>query len=148
MFSNILVALDDSPHSDRALQTAVRLAAQGGPNAKITALRVVPDYHFPEYAEAFLGGTEVLESLRRTVIEGAEKKLRTQLQRCGAPDSTQPVVRLGEVAHPAIAELAKSLGCDLVVMGSRGHGSLAGALLGSQTHRVLASVQLPVLVVH
>ncbi len=148
MFKNILVALDESPHSDRALQAAVGLLAQAGPEAKLTALRVVPDYHFPEYSEAFLSGTEALEKLRGGLLETGQKRLQAQLQRCGAPASTTPVVKLGEAAYPEVLRFAKAQPFDLVVMGSRGHGSVAGALLGSQTHRVLAGVQQPVLVVH
>lgn len=148
MFQNILVALDDSPQSERALATALRLAQEAGAQARLSALKVVPDYHFREYAEAFVSSAEAVEALRGTLLERGRRQLDEQLRRCEAPASVRPMVLLGDSAHAQIAEQAKALGCDLVVMGSRGHGSAAGALLGSQTHRVLANVSQPVLVVH
>jgi nucleotide-binding universal stress UspA family protein len=48
---------------------------------------------------------------------------------------------------PTIAELAKSLGCDLIVMGARGIGSNTAALLGSVTQSTIEHSAVPVLVV-
>ncbi|MGA0610773.1 universal stress protein [Caldimonas sp. KR1-144] len=146
MFKHILVALDDSPQAERALDAALGLAAHAG--ARLTALTVVPDYHFREYAQAFVSGADALESLRRSLLDVGEQRLASQLRSRGAPASVEPLVRLGDSAHAEIAAQAQRLACDLIVMGSRGRGSAAGALLGSQTHRVLASVSQPVLVVH
>ena len=52
--------------------------------------------------------------------------------------------------HPATAviEIAKSRGCDLIVMGSHGRRGLRKLFLGSQTSEVLADGSVPVLVVH
>jgi YjbE family integral membrane protein len=48
---------------------------------------------------------------------------------------------------PTIAELAKSLSCDLIVMGARGIGSNTAALLGSVTQSTIEHSAVPVLVV-
>jgi len=46
-----------------------------------------------------------------------------------------------------IAEFAVSCGCDQIVMGTRGMGSLEGLLLGSITTKVLHLVRVPVTLV-
>jgi nucleotide-binding universal stress UspA family protein len=46
----------------------------------------------------------------------------------------------------AIIETAAAQGCDLIVMGSRGHGGIAGLLLGSETAKVLSHSNVCVLV--
>lgn len=52
------------------------------------------------------------------------------------------------VGHPGeeIANAAAEIKADLVVMGSHGHGALAGLLLGSVTNEVLARTRRPMLV--
>jgi nucleotide-binding universal stress UspA family protein len=54
-----------------------------------------------------------------------------------------------KVGHPGslVAEEAEAGGYDAVVMGSHGHGALAGLLLGSTVSKVLAGCRTPVLVV-
>ena len=47
----------------------------------------------------------------------------------------------------AIIEYAGKNGCDLIVMGSHGHGALRKIVLGSVTSRVLSEATMPVLVV-
>jgi nucleotide-binding universal stress UspA family protein len=53
---------------------------------------------------------------------------------------------IGNPAEEIIA-LAKDQRADLIVIGSRGHGRLAGLLLGSVAQKVLAHAASPVLVV-
>lgn len=46
-----------------------------------------------------------------------------------------------------IAERARELGADAIVVGTRGHGPVAGLLLGSVTQRLLHIAECPVLAV-
>jgi len=62
------------------------------------------------------------------------------------PWKSEFVSRVGH-APDVIAELAKQGHFDLIVMGSHGHSSLGGAVLGSVTTRVLGHCQTPVLVI-
>ncbi|MFO1266318.1 MAG: universal stress protein [Rubrivivax sp.] len=48
---------------------------------------------------------------------------------------------------PAIADAARSFGCDLIVMGARGLGGAGAALLGSATLGAIEHAGVPVLVV-
>jgi nucleotide-binding universal stress UspA family protein len=50
-------------------------------------------------------------------------------------------------ASEAIVGIAKSGKYDLLMMGSHGHGAIAGLVLGSVTTRVLAGTDVPLLIV-
>ena len=52
----------------------------------------------------------------------------------------------GQPAH-VIAELAKRVDADLILTGTRGHGPVAGLILGSVTTRLLMIAPCPVVVV-
>ena len=52
----------------------------------------------------------------------------------------------GQIAD-AIINVAETRNCDLIVMGSRGLGRLAGALLGSNSQKVVSEAPCPVLIV-
>jgi YjbE family integral membrane protein len=69
----------------------------------------------------------------RTLFDAAGLA-RTEHRQVGAPG-------------PTIAKMAKDLGCDLIVMGTRGLGSNTGALLGSVAQATLEHAGVPVLVV-
>jgi len=54
--------------------------------------------------------------------------------------------RVGDIAHE-IQQYASQQQMDMIVMGSHGHGALAGVILGSVATKVLAATHIPVLIV-
>jgi nucleotide-binding universal stress UspA family protein len=64
----------------------------------------------------------------------------------GIPGEIHTEILEGTPAE-AILEVAKTRDVNLIVMGSRGLGRLAGALLGSQSQKVVQHATCPVLIV-
>jgi nucleotide-binding universal stress UspA family protein len=136
----ILVAVDGSEPSDRAVGHAADLLA-AGLAAELHVLNVQPN----------LGGAistfvskEQIDAYHR---EEGEKGLASALaiaKKAGiAAKSHIGVGRQGEVA----ADFVAKLGAGLVVLGTRGHTGLAGVLLGSVAQDVIAHVDVPVTLV-
>lgn len=138
MFRNILVAVDGSPSSRDALAVALDLAQKY--KASICLLHVFPHVSdllgTPQYEQLLearsANGQSILESMRTQV--GDLVPVETQLIE-GPP-------------APAILRVAEEDGFDLIVMGSRGHGQLAGLLLGSVSNAVAQRATCPVMIVH
>ena len=76
----------------------------------------------------------------RSVLDEAA----AMLQAAGLTCETH--TQLGNVAEQ-INDAVKRLGCDTVVMGTRGLGSFTGLVLGSVASRVIHEVSVPVLLV-
>jgi nucleotide-binding universal stress UspA family protein len=55
-------------------------------------------------------------------------------------------VAKGDPAH-TLLDILERFGCDLVIMGARGLGSLRSALLGSVSHEMLHAAGVPVMIV-
>lgn len=87
---------------------------------------------------------EELARMEREWGESAIAPVRTILKAAGV-DCIEHVEQ-GEIA-PTIASLAQKLGCDQIVMGTRGHSALGDLLLGSVAVKVLHLSKLPVTLV-
>ncbi len=139
MFNTIVWATDGSEHADRALQYAKALAAQHG-----AALVVV---HSEEFLMGPRGGgfpvhpdeEELHAKIQRQVAELAEEGLEVTSKIVGGSS-------LVGAAH-MIADAARDVGADLIIVGTRGHTPLAGLLVGSVTQRLLHIAPCPVLAV-
>jgi len=136
MADGILAGYDGSLGSEQALSWAVREARSRG-----TVLTVchacAPGFPVPPDEDALLD--LLRRSGERVIASGLERA-----QRLMAPEDVQPLL----VEGPAAAALCeRSHGADMVVVGSRGHGGVAGLPLGSVSSQVAAHAYGRVVVV-
>jgi len=136
VFKTIVLAVDGSESSDRAVAYAGDLARDSG--GRIVAV------HIKELiAGRFAGPVHVDE-------DELQAKIRKQVQ-----DLSDAGVKVDIEMHstmtggpaPVIAEAATREGADVIVTGTRGHTALAGVIVGSVAQRLLHVAPCPVLVV-
>jgi nucleotide-binding universal stress UspA family protein len=141
VFLNILVAIDDSPHAARALDEALDLARAQRSRLTIMCVAARGSWRFlaGPYAGMMPTQEDVDEAAARTIAEAR--------QRAGDEIPVTTVVSRGSPGD-AILTRAREGNHDLIVMGSRGRGAAASALLGSVSHHVLHHGRVPVLIVH
>lgn len=139
MYSNILLGVDGSEHALSAAKTAGDLARTM--NAEI--LRIVVAY---DPVPPYLGEPNMQAAISGHMNE-AESVIEKAIQAVGEiPGEVHTEILEGPPAE-AILEVASTRNSDLIVMGSRGLGRLAGALLGSQSQKVVRHAKCPVLII-
>jgi nucleotide-binding universal stress UspA family protein len=143
MFKHILIPTDGSALSDIAVEKGVALARATG--ARVTFMIAVEPFHL------LTANVAQIEETRASYDAHAEQHAKEILARCEktaqAAGVDSHVLQLQhDQPHDAIIKTAASRGCDLIAMSSHGRRGLAAAFLGSQTTRVLAHSDIPVLV--
>ena len=143
----IVAAVDGSSSSLKAVDFAADLASKY--EAELVLLTVQPDIS-PELAaelEAYVRQEHIDVPLGELPSERAEKVLIAAHLQAESKGVRQISDRIstGDPAEEIIAAAA-SEEADLIVVGSRGHGRLAGLLLGSVAQKVVAHASCPVLV--
>ena len=138
MFKTILLAVDGSEHSKRATELAASMA-----QIMRSDLWIVSAF---EPVPAYLGAPIWQQALAKT-IKIADDAIAEALKIVGIiPGEIKTDVVEGPAAE-AILQVAETRKPDLIVMGSRGLGRLAGLLLGSQSQKVVQHASCPVLIV-
>ena len=142
MYQRILVAVDGSPTSRRALCEAIGLAKDQ--HAQLLLLHVLDESVLYPYPAPYTGVGTVLQSWRdggRTILaEGA-----ALAQQEGVPAETEQDTICGEQVAHAIVEAAKRWSADLIVIGTHGRHGLEHFLLGSVAECVARISPLPIL---
>lgn len=137
MIKKILVAIDGSKNSIRALSNAIQLAKEN--DASIVGISVIQV--FP---------TEM--GLVRTIIGKALSKHYKHFMSIAKSMCTRKgvkflnVVEYGEEGN-TIVSFAHKNNFDLIVIGSRGIGKLGELFLGSTSNYVIHSSKIPVLII-
>ncbi len=138
--SRILVAVDFSAHSDRAVQVAAALAKRLTASLDIVHAFDLPRDYIP-YASPF--AVEFAQKIQANASERLES-VREQL------DASELSVTLhARRGYPSavVAELAEEIDCQLIVMGTRGNSGLSHILLGSVAERTIRMAACSVLAV-
>jgi nucleotide-binding universal stress UspA family protein len=146
MYKHILVSTDGSKLSDKAINTAFKLAAAVG--AKVTGLFVVPPHVLPVYSEGMIYARTMSKSRYRASCrrEGRKALAAVEIESQAARVPYGSAILAAENPWEGIVRAAKAKKCDLIVMASHGRRGLAGLLLGSETTKVLTHSRIPVLV--
>jgi nucleotide-binding universal stress UspA family protein len=139
--NRILIATDGSDSARKALEFGLDLAAEQRAWAFVVHVVLAVDF-MPHAGFTFLPPRvphELDEHDRETLEEAAELaseknvNVRTELLK-------------GRPADEIVA-FADNIDADLIVVGSRGHGVITGALLGSVSRAVVHESRRPILIV-
>jgi nucleotide-binding universal stress UspA family protein len=134
--NTLLLATDGSDSSERALTFAIELAVAIGACLHVVSVRPP---RMPRRAGA--------PALELDELEGAEQIAEAGAARARAAglEATARVAH-GDIVS-CIAEAARALAADMLIVGSRGLGSVSGATLGSVSQALVRRSPVPVTVV-
>lgn len=137
MIRKILVPIDGSKNSFRALSKAIILAKQT--NSDITGFFVIKDN--PSELDIFRG---IIKKTLKIQYQNIMKKAKTQCKK-----NNIEFMDILEYGHEgdAIISFAQKNNFDLIVIGSRGLGLVREFFLGSTSQYIVHYSKIPVLVV-
>jgi nucleotide-binding universal stress UspA family protein len=145
MFRNILVPTDGSALSRKAVRRAVELAK--GEKARVTGLYVAPPWRPIADGDGWMAVSISPQEHAASTKKAAGRYLAVVKKAAAAarvPCSCACVS--GEFPYLEIVKAAHRNRCDLILMASHGRRGISRLLLGSETSKVLAHSNVPVLV--
>lgn len=138
----IMVPVDGSSNSLRAVKFAIKLANQLRSKTSVTLVNVHDDNPL-SMVKMHIGNNAVRDCL----IEISEKELKSALKILDRSNIKHScIIELGHVATK-ICEIARSEKMDLIIMGAKGRSVAADIFLGSVSQRVSVIAKQPVLLI-
>jgi nucleotide-binding universal stress UspA family protein len=137
----IVVGVDGSPSSRAALRWAVTQARLTGSTVDAVIAWQIPAVF------ANSGWAPIYVEEQGDFEKEARKTIETVISEEVEPADSRRVSSLVRAGHPAEVLLAAAADADLLVVGRRGHGSFAEALLGSVSQHCVHHAPCPVLIV-
>jgi nucleotide-binding universal stress UspA family protein len=141
MYKRILVPVDGSETSNKALVAALQMARESG--GRVRLIHTLDEL-------AYLSGFEVSGDLIQLARDYASKVLQDALdmaKSAGVPAETKMVEGVGTRLGEVVADEARAWEADLVVVGTHGRRGVSRVLLGSGAEQVLRLAPVPVLAV-
>lgn len=140
LFSKILVPIDGSDNSFRALDAALLLSEKLG--AKVTAVHVMEDVPVLHIES---------EKLLRKLLEDYKKENQLILTKCSEIANNKGIKIETKLlqGNPSsvIIDYCENEKQDIIIMGSRGMGKFKELVLGSVSNKVLHHSSCPVMIV-
>lgn len=146
MYRHILVPIDGSRLSLKALHSAVNLARLA--RSRLTVLHVVTPFDPLLYTEGYVVGAGLMQDYEAAARDKGKHYLEraaAAARKAGVRCATRLVA--SDLPYKAIIAEARRRNCDCIVMASHGRSGLSALVLGSETTKVLTHCRRPVLVV-
>lgn len=145
MYRRILICTDGSERAQQAVREGLKLAA--ALRASVVGLLVSPPFEPPAGYETQPLAAQIERHARasKAAADRALGAITRRAKTLGVPCKTLHVGRYPPAQ--TIVDTAREERCDLIVLGSHGHGALGQLLLGSVVTRVAATCSIPVLIV-
>lgn len=138
----LLIPVDGSANAERVVNRVIRFLQNDCPACEIHVLNVQPPVEAWE-VKRFMPEAEI-EALLESRGGDALASARALLDQ--AKISYTPHVRIGPIAETIIA-FAREIGCNHIVMGTRGMGAIGSLMLGSVATKVIHLADVPVTLV-
>lgn len=141
VFKKILVPVDGSATSNKAVDFALRIAKDD--QASIRLLHCIDETSF---LDAYEYSSQLIQQARQAgqkILQGGQ----AAAQKLGVTADTLLLERAGQRLGHSVADVAGDWGADLVVVGSHGRHGIGRLLLGSGSAQILRTSPVPVLLV-
>lgn len=143
VFNKILFATDGSEPSNRALDTLVEIAK--GFNSRVVVLNTyevpIPITKYEVSSDLYLSVEEALSKNSRDILEEVKNRLEEE------GIQADYISQTGD-SGASIIEKSSELEVSIILMGSRGLGSIKSVLMGSVSSYVLHHAKCPVMIMH
>jgi nucleotide-binding universal stress UspA family protein len=143
MYQHILVPVDGSATSERALEEALRLGQQQG--AQLELVHVLADIRLMD-ANSYINYAEMKETMKNSGKK-ILAKAQTVVQEAGMAAGTKLLDANGERIATVIIEEARRWPADLIVIGTHGRSGFSRVLFGSVAEGVVRTSHIPVLLI-
>ena len=147
MYKRILVSIDGSATSGKALRAAIGLAGYPGRKCTMRLVHVLDEMAYLAGYDPYGGQSGGLIKIMR---ETGAKVLAEDLaivKAAGIEADTVLIDKFGARLAEAVAEEAATWQADLIVVGTHGRRSVSRLLLGSGAEQIIRLAPVPVLVV-
>ncbi len=137
----VLVAVDFSETSEKAIETAIEVAAKFDGRVVLLHAYEIPALGFPD--GVLVASSDVVSRIgtaAQTALADLTDKYRGRVP-------LETLLRTGP-AYETVNAVAEELGADLIVIGTHGRKGLARALLGSVAENIIRTATRPVIVLH
>lgn len=141
MYKRILVPVDGSATSNKALVAALQMAREGGGR-----VRIVHALDELAYLSGFEFSADILQVARQYATKVLDDALDVA-KSAGIPADTRLVEQTGQRLGEVVAAAARDWEADLVVVGTHGRRGVGRVMLGSGAEQVLRLSPVPVLAV-
>ena len=140
-FQKILVPVDGSSTSNKALDYALQLAKEN--HSQVRALHTIDELG---YLSSYEYSGELMATARKNGTEVLQNAV-IAAQALNVPADTKLVDQPGQRLGQTVADEAASWGADLIVVGTHGRRGVGRVLLGSGAEQIVRMATVPVLTV-
>ena len=147
MYRRILVAVDGSATSKKALSAALDMASYSGGRSVIRLIHVVDEMAYFTGLDPYAGQSYSVISVMRDAGAKILADALAIVQSAGVQADTVLVDRLGAHLAETVAGQATEWNASLIVVGTHGRKGIGRILMGSGAEQIIRLSTCPVLVI-